>query len=99
VVTIEPGIYVRADAFDHLSDSPANRAMIARLKAAHERYANIGVRIEDVFIIRDDGTLEMASAAAPREIAEIEALMRETGLGGPGRRGDIVDWYRANGGR
>lgn len=99
VVTIEPGVYVRRDALDHLADTPANRAMIQRLRPALERYVDIGVRIEDVFIIGEDGQLERASAAAPREIAEIEALMREPGLGEAGRRGDIVEWFRANRGR
>lgn len=97
-VTIEPGIYVRADVFDYLPDTPHNRAMIQRLRPAHERYRNIGVRIEDVFIFDDRG-VEQVSAAAPREIDDIEALMREPGLGEPGRRGGIVDWFRGNRGR
>lgn len=97
-VTIEPGIYVRADAFDYLPDTPANRAMIQRLRPALERYRNIGVRIEDVFIFDENG-VERVSAAAPQEIEEIEALMREPGLGEAGRRGDIVEWFRGNRGR
>jgi Xaa-Pro aminopeptidase len=97
-VTIEPGIYVRADAFDYLQDTPANRAMIERLRPALERYRDIGVRIEDVFIFDEHG-VERVSAGAPREIDEIEALMREPGLGDLGRRGDIVEWFRRNRGR
>jgi Xaa-Pro aminopeptidase len=97
-VTIEPGIYVRADAFDYLPDTPGNRAMIQRLRPALERYRNIGVRIEDVFIFGESG-VEHASAAAPREIDEIEALMREPGLGDASRRGDIVEWFRGSRGR
>jgi Xaa-Pro aminopeptidase len=97
-VTIEPGIYVRADAFDHLRDTPDNRAMIERLRPALERYRDIGVRIEDVFILDEDG-VERVSAGAPREIAEIEALMREAGLGAVDRRADIVEWFRATQGR
>jgi Xaa-Pro aminopeptidase len=48
--TIEPGIYVRADALDYLPDTPENRAMIARLRPAVQRYRDIGVRIEDVYL-------------------------------------------------
>jgi Xaa-Pro aminopeptidase len=73
-VTIEPGIYVRADAFDYLPDTPDNRAMIQRLRPQLTRYANTGVRIEDVYIFDENG-VERASRGAPREIAEIEALM------------------------
>lgn len=97
-VTIEPGLYIRADAFDYLPDTPANRAMVQRLRPALQRYRNIGVRIEDVFIFDERG-VERVSAAAPREIEEIEALMRESGIGQAGRRGDIVDWFRGNRGR
>ncbi|HSK19699.1 MAG TPA: aminopeptidase P N-terminal domain-containing protein [Longimicrobiales bacterium] len=97
-VTIEPGIYVRSDAFDYLPDTPGNRAMIQRLRPSLERYRNIGVRIEDVFIFDANG-VERVSAAAPREIAEIEALMREPGLDDASRRDAIVDWFRGNRGR
>ncbi|HEU4563351.1 MAG TPA: Xaa-Pro aminopeptidase, partial [Gemmatimonadaceae bacterium] len=41
--TIEPGIYVRADALDHLPDTPRNRALIAKLRPVVQRYADIGV--------------------------------------------------------
>jgi Xaa-Pro aminopeptidase len=97
-VTIEPGVYVRADALDYLPDTPGNRAMIQRLRPALLRYRNIGVRIEDVFIFDERG-VERVSAAAPREIDEIEALMREGGLGDVTRRGDIIEWFRGTRGR
>jgi Xaa-Pro aminopeptidase len=97
-VTIEPGLYIRADAFDYLKDTAGNRAMIARLRPALEKYRNIGVRIEDVFIFSDSG-VERASSLAPREIDDIEALMRERGLDEATRNRDIVEWFRANRGR
>jgi Xaa-Pro aminopeptidase len=97
-VTIEPGIYVRADAFDYLLDTPPNRALIQRRRAAHERYRNIGVRVEDIYIF-DEGGVERVSAAAPREIDEIEALMREPGLDAASRQAEIVEWYRRTQGR
>lgn len=91
-VTIEPGIYVRADAFDYLPDTPGNRAMIQRLRPTLERYANIGVRIEDVFIFDYDGRVERASRGAPREPDEVEALMKEEAPAVSGRRADVVGW-------
>jgi Xaa-Pro aminopeptidase len=97
-VTIEPGVYVRSDAFDHLTDTPANRAMIQRLRPALEQYRDIGVRIEDVFIFDARG-VERVSAGAPREIDDIEALMREPGMDAATRRGEIVEWFRQTRGR
>jgi Xaa-Pro aminopeptidase len=91
--TIEPGIYVRADALDFLLDVPGNRAMIERLRPVLERYRNIGVRIEDNYIVLQSG-VERLSAGVPREIDEIEALMRQPRLD-PERRPELVEWYRA----
>jgi len=91
--TIEPGVYVRSDVFDFLRDAPENRAMVERLRPTLERYRDIGVRIEDVYIVTEQG-VERASRGAPREIDEIEALMAERGLGQERRRPEVVEWYR-----
>jgi Xaa-Pro aminopeptidase len=72
--TIEPGIYVRSNLLEILPDTPRNRALIAKIRPAVERYRNVGVRIEDDYIVTDKG-LEWISRA-PREISEIEAVMR-----------------------
>jgi len=72
--TIEPGIYVRENLLDIIPDTPRNRAMIAKIGPAVERYKNIGIRIEDDYVATDKG-VEWISRA-PREISEIEALMR-----------------------
>ena len=72
--TIEPGIYVSTRALDVLPDTPKNRAFIAKVRANVLKYQNTGVRIEDDYIITDKG-LERISLV-PREIDEIEALMK-----------------------
>ncbi len=72
--TIEPGIYVRENLLDIIADTPKNRAMLAKIRPAIERYKNIGIRIEDDYVATDKG-VEWISRA-PREISEIEALMR-----------------------
>ena len=72
--TIEPGIYVRVGVLQLLPDTPRNSALVTRLTAAAERYAGIGIRIEDDYLVTATG-VERVSAEAPREIDEVEAVL------------------------
>jgi len=81
--TIEPGLYIRADVLDVLPDTPRNRAIKEHLRSAVERYRNIGVRIEDDYIATTGGVERISRA--PREIGEIETIMRASGQAGAGR--------------
>jgi Xaa-Pro aminopeptidase len=73
--TIEPGIYVRQIALDSLPRTPENIAFIEKVQPAVRKYADIGVRIEDSFLVEETG-LRNLSGDLPKTIDEIEALMR-----------------------
>ena len=74
--TIEPGIYVSQAMLDALPDTPKNRAFKAKVRDVVPRYQNTGVRIEDSYLLTDKG-LERISSGAPRQIDEVEALMKK----------------------
>lgn len=94
--TIEPGIYVRHNVLDLLPKTARNDALVARLRPSVERFKNIGVRIEDDYVVTASG-VEWVSPA-PREIAEIEAMMREAPTVATKRDSTKVGWYRRTGG-
>ncbi|TMA44295.1 MAG: M24 family metallopeptidase [Deltaproteobacteria bacterium] len=56
VFTVEPGLYIPADAED-----------------VPEAFRGIGIRIEDDVLVTETGA-EVLSAAAPKQVAEVEAL-------------------------
>jgi len=87
--TIEPGIYVRENLLDIIPDTPRNRELKSRISAAVTKHANIGVRIEDDFLVTSSGVIR-ASAGVPREIDEVE---RELAKPRPPRDASVVERY------
>src|SRR4051812_36675993 len=76
--TIEPGIYIREAALEDLPKTPANAAFAAKVWPMVEKYKNIGVRIEDSYLLTDSG-LERLSAGVPRTIEEVEQFLKARG--------------------
>ncbi len=74
VVTVEPGIYIRPDALDHLPRTDENEKFIAAVRPAFEKYKGIGVRIEDDVLITG-GTPRVISAAIPSRLEAVEAAI------------------------
>jgi Xaa-Pro aminopeptidase len=72
---IEPGIYVRQSAIDALPKTPENLALIERIQPAVTKYLDLGIRVEDAFLLESSG-LRRLSASVPRTVEEIEAFMR-----------------------
>jgi Xaa-Pro aminopeptidase len=73
--TIEPGIYLRQAALDNLPDTPENRAFKEKIAPAFAKYAGIGIRIEDSFVLTETGVKNM-SERVPRTIDAVEAAMK-----------------------
>ena len=78
--TIEPGVYVSRLRLELLPDTPRNRAFVARVRDVVARYHGIGVRIEDDYVVTTRGVERITTT--PREIEEIERLMRTSTQGG-----------------
>ena len=72
---MEPGLYIREAALDALPKTPENEAFIAKVRPVVQQYKDIGVRIEDSFLLTGTG-LTRLSAKVPRTVDEVEAFMR-----------------------
>lgn len=72
---VEPGLYFRTQALDNLEDTEENRAFKMKVGPALQKYKDIGVRIEDSFLLTDAG-LKRLSSAAPRTVEEVETWMK-----------------------
>ncbi len=73
--TIEPGLYIRQSVLDNLPKTPANLELISKIQAAVTKYADIGVRIEDSFVMEANGVRNL-SGAVPKTVRDVEAFMR-----------------------
>jgi len=73
--TIEPGIYVREAALNDLPKTPENAAFIEKVRPLVAKYKNIGVRIEDSYLLTKEG-LERLSKSVPRTVEEIETFLK-----------------------
>ena len=71
---IEPGIYIRQSALDALPRTTENLALIEKIQPAVKKYADIGIRIEDAFLLEESG-LRWLTASVPRTIEEVEAFL------------------------
>src|SRR6185503_14700998 len=71
---IEPGLYIREAALDALEDTAENRAFKEKVRPVVQRYKDIGVRVEDSFLLTETGLVRL-SARVPRSLEEIEAFM------------------------
>jgi Xaa-Pro aminopeptidase len=71
---IEPGLYIRQDTLDRISADPEQAALARRIAPAVARFREMGVRIEDSFLMTPAGP-EMLSSAAPRTVRAIERIV------------------------
>ena len=61
---------------DKMKTGDYTESEIDELRSRLEHYMHIGVRIEDDILVTDTGFVNL-SKAAPREIADIEDLMKD----------------------
>jgi Xaa-Pro aminopeptidase len=90
--SIEPGIYVRQELLDIIPKA-GNEALLAKIAPAVRKYANTGVRIEDNYVVTEEGVKWVSCVA--READEVEALMREPVKGAAVRDAEKAGWYGA----
>ena len=84
VFTVEPGLYIREETLEYLPTmlgrSGATKeeleAFVNAVRPAVQKYANIGIRIEDDILVTESGH-EILSSKAPKEIDAIEKLMKK----------------------
>jgi Xaa-Pro aminopeptidase len=76
--TIEPGIYIREAALNALPKTAENAALIDKVHAAVQKYQDIGVRIEDSFLMTPSG-VENLSAGVPRTADDVERFLAAKG--------------------
>lgn len=73
---IEPGVYIREAALADLPRTAANLAFVEKVRPVVQKYKNIGVRIEDSYLLGSSG-LERLSAGVPRTVEEVEQFLKK----------------------
>jgi Xaa-Pro aminopeptidase len=76
VVTVEPGLYFRADALENLPNTDENTKFIEAVRPAFEKYKGIGVRIEDDILVTD-GAPKVISEGIPSKLEDVEATVAQ----------------------
>jgi Xaa-Pro aminopeptidase len=74
--TIEPGLYIRQSVIDQLPKTPATLELISKIQAAVTKYTDIGVRIEDSFVMEENGVRNL-SGSLPKTIKDVESVLRD----------------------
>ena len=82
--TIEPGIYIRQSVLDALPRTPENIAFIEKVQPAVRKYADIGVRIEDSFLLEESGLRNLSARGA-------EDHRRDRGVAAPAAAIEAAD--------
>lgn len=75
VLTVEPGIYIRENSIQRLKELGISQAELEKIKPAVDKYLNIGVRIEDVYLVTAEGH-EILSDKVPNDPKELTSLMQ-----------------------
>jgi Xaa-Pro aminopeptidase len=84
VLTMEPGLYFPPDRLEQFggrvrkgAEEDEWKAFAAAVAPVYAKYAGMGCRIEDDILVTETGN-EVLSAAAPKEIRDIEAAMKRS---------------------
>jgi len=83
VMTFEPGLYFPEGRLDsvprrlgRIVKEEEFKSFADKIRPVYKKYVHIGVRIEDDILITEDGNT-ILTASVPKEIADIEKMMRD----------------------